>query len=107
MLAAFPLQRRPISPEIILKGLSWKKLSNILKLYAKNAEDVLLSMFVTPPPPEKCCVLCEIFRAKVFGLVTSFGLRFLSYRTGFAADDLRRTTSACYPWLLLRAGRPC
>ena len=33
---------------------------------------------------------------KVFGPMTSFGLRFLFYRTGFATDDLRRTTTACY-----------
>ena len=28
--------------------------------------------------------------------MTSFGLRFYFYRTGFAAQDLWRTTSACY-----------
>ena len=45
---------------------------------------------------KKYCVLYEILRFKVFGPVTPFGLRFLFYRTDFAADDLRRTTSACY-----------
>ena len=44
---------------------------------------------------------------EVSGLVMSFGLRFLSYRTGFTADDLRRTTSACYrPGSTVRASRP-
>ena len=33
---------------------------------------------------------------KIFCFVTSFELRFLFYRTGFTADDLLRTTSACY-----------
>ena len=48
------------------------------------------------PPKNIAYLLCNMLRFKVFGLVTSVALRFLFYRTGFTADDLRRTTSACY-----------
>ena len=70
-----------------------KKLVNYTRTICKNVEDVQLNMFVIK---NKYCVFYEILRFKVFGLVKSFGLRFLYYRTVFTADDLRWTTSACY-----------
>ena len=76
-------------------GPSWKKLSNIPELYAKMFENVLLRMSVIPPPQKKMRT-CEILRFKVFGPMTSFGLRFYFNLSVFAAKELRRTTSACY-----------
>ena len=49
-----------------------------------------------PPTPAKVVKHGLRARVKVFGLVTSVALRFLLYHTGFTADDLLRTTSACY-----------
>ena len=64
------------------------------RIVCQNVENVLLNMSVIFP--QKYCGLCGILRFKVFGLVTSFGLRFLFYDTGFTAGDLRQTTFACY-----------
>ena len=46
------------------------------------------------------CVIFPVLRTlrdiEIFGLVTSFWLRFLFYRAGYTVDGLRRMTSACY-----------
>ena len=75
-------------------GPHWKKVVKCTRIVCQNVDDVLLKIFVFFL--QKYSVFCKILRFKIFQLVTSFALRFLFYRTGFAADDLRLTSPACY-----------